>query len=112
MAYILKCNGLRVLYLGTNISKETIEAVSMSKRPDFIYTYIPQKKKFKLHYFFSYLDEHLPGTTFFVACCENLLQQKEKNCDNVKFIHFREVQNTVKESEMPLLSSQRIDQAN
>ena len=98
MAYVLKCNGLRVLYMGTNISKENLETVSISKKPDFLYTYIPPKKKFKMHEFFPCLDEQLPGTTFYVAGCENLLQQNEKNRNNVKFIHYREVLNTVKEN--------------
>lgn len=105
MAYILKCNGLKVLYMGTNISKENLEAVSIAKKPDFLYTYIPQKKKFKMHEFFPCLDEQLPGTTFFVAGCENLLQQNENNRDNVRFIHYREVLNTVKENQMQLVAS-------
>jgi DNA-binding transcriptional MerR regulator len=105
MAYILKSNGLKVLYMGTNISKENLETVSISKRPDFLFTYTPQKKKFKLHQFFPCLDSQLTGTTFFVAGCENSHHQKEKNRDNVKFIHYSEVLNMVKENQMQLLAS-------
>ncbi len=105
MSYILKCKGLKVLYMGTNISKENLEAVSISKRPDFLYTYIPQKKKFKMHEFFTCLDEQLPCTTFFIAGSENLLHQKEKNRDNVKFIHYKEVINTLIENKMHLIPS-------
>lgn len=96
--YILKANGLRVLYMGTNISKENLENVSIAKKPDLLYTYIPPRKKFKMHEFFLCLDVQLPNTTFFITGCENLLQQNVNTRNNVKFIHYNEVLNTLREN--------------
>ncbi len=90
--------------MGTNVSKQNLEAVSIAKKPDFLFTYLPQKKKFKLHQFFPLLEAQLPATKFFVAGCHNL-QQNEKNRDNVKFIHYRDLVHTVKENQMQLVAS-------
>ena len=94
MAYILKSNGLRVLYMGTNISEKNLELVATMKRPDLLYIYIPQKQNFKMHGFAKYLQDHLPEATLFVVGCEDTTIQNE-HISNVRFIHYNAIGNTL-----------------
>ncbi|MEO8584463.1 MAG: MerR family transcriptional regulator, partial [Flavitalea sp.] len=48
MNYLLKSEGVKVLYLGTNISIENICKVSDNKKPDFLVVYVTPKKKFEV----------------------------------------------------------------
>jgi len=94
MAYILKMKGMRVLYMGTNIPRENLKKILTVKKPDFLYTYIPHKQKFKMQELIPFLDEHLPDTTFVVAGCEKIVSPKE-SLRNVKFIHYKDVDNSL-----------------
>ena len=87
MAYRLKQKGLRVLYLGTNISVDNLKDILEAKQPDLLYTFIPQKQKFKLFDFAQYAHQRLPNLTFYVVTCE-MMQQKE-NVNNLNFLHYQ-----------------------
>lgn len=93
IAYILKSKGLRVLYMGTNISQKNLEMVATKKKPDLLYMYIPQKQNFKMHGFVNYLHHHLPEATLFVVGCEDTIQKE--NLSNVRFIHYNAVGNAL-----------------
>lgn len=43
--YLVKCLGLKVWYMGTNISIEKLEKVVDTKQPDFLFTYLAPKKE-------------------------------------------------------------------
>lgn len=38
--YLLKCKGIRVLYLGANVPMKDLEFVASVKKPDFVYTHL------------------------------------------------------------------------
>jgi DNA-binding transcriptional MerR regulator len=88
-AYILKCSGLKVLYLGTNVPAKNLETILVIKKPDFLFSYIPQKHKFKMHNVFPLLDKYSPGSIFFVVNCEALMNNEVQN--KVQFIHYKNV---------------------
>ena len=90
MSYILKKNGVRVLYLGTNISEDILQSILLSKKPDLLYTYIPQKQKFKMGDLVHFLNQHLPQTKFFAVGCEKH-ETRNDNLDNLNFIHYKEI---------------------
>jgi len=89
MSYLLGCCGLKVLYLGTNISIENLRIVLQTKKPDYLYTYIPQKTKFKTIHLLDCLKEHLPEAKLFIAGSNNF--GKTSMVNNVKFIHYKDV---------------------
>ena len=91
MAYILKKNGIKVCYLGTNISVDNLELMLRSKKPDYLFTYIPQKQKFKKNYIINFLDHELPQTHFFIVGAEKKARS-EKGLNKVRFIHYEDVE--------------------
>ncbi len=101
IAYILKCSGLRVLYLGTNVPAKNLETILVIKKPDFVFSYIPQKHKFRMHNVLPLLEEHLPGSTFFVVICQSLLNEDDVQ-NNLKFIHYKNVPALFKETAITL----------
>ena len=97
MTYVIKVYGLKVLYMGTNISNENVATIVNAKKPDFLFTYIPPKLKFKVNELVVCLDKQLLQTKLFVAGCGTLLHEKE-NSSTVQYIHYREVVNALKET--------------
>lgn len=90
LSYMLKKNGIKVLYLGTNISNDNVELISHAKRPDYLFTYTPKRQKFTMHSLVPFLQKNLPEATLFVVGCEKNLTANTVS-DNVKFIHYQEV---------------------
>lgn len=95
MSYLLKCNGLKVWYLGTNISIENLKTVVQNKRPDYLYTYFTHPAKFKKGNFLNDLQEHLSTAKLFVAVSDDT---KEANdAINLRFIHYRDTATSLEE---------------
>ena len=77
--YILKANGLKILYLGTNISPDNFETVIKQKRPDYIYTYITTAYSSDLRKYIHILENELPDSSLHIAEEEKgVLQIKTK----------------------------------
>jgi len=95
MAYLLISGGLKILYLGTDNSIENLKMVMQSKKPDYLYTYIPQKAKFKIINLLSCLEEYLPTTKLFIAGSNN--SGKAMSFHNVKFIDYKDAAVSLKE---------------
>lgn len=95
MSYLLISGGLKVLYLGTDISIENLKMVVQSKKPDYLYTYIPQKTKFKIINLLSCLEEYLPKIKLFIAGSDN--RGEAISCYNVKFIHYKDAAASLEE---------------
>jgi MerR family transcriptional regulator, light-induced transcriptional regulator len=58
MAYLLKKNGVKVLYLGTNVSEPSLVKVALDKKPDLFYTYKFPRQKMNRQFF---MPEELAG---------------------------------------------------
>lgn len=91
MSYVLKCCGLKVLYLGTNISLENLKEVIRAKNPDSILTYLPPKTSFKVADLSKYLAEQFPQKTLYIAKSEQA-NTTDLKAGNVQYLHFSEVQ--------------------
>lgn len=60
--YLLKVRGIRVIYLGADLSLGDLEFVCRQKRPDFIYTHLAGAAgNFNLEKFLSRADRLIPG---------------------------------------------------
>ena len=88
ITYLLKRKGVRLLYLGTDISTQNLLRIIDAKRPDVIYTYIPQMRKSRLHDFAGQLDHQFPGMKLHAVTCENV---SIKMHDNVDYIYYKTV---------------------
>ncbi len=88
MAYQLKQMGVRVLYLGTNVPSESLKQMIAVKKPDFLFTYIPQRQKPKLDELVSFLTHELPETILFIGTSER--GQEQQGMANVKFLSVQE----------------------
>lgn len=95
ISYLLISSGLKVLYLGTDISIENLKMVVQSKKPDYLYTYIPQKTKFKTVDLLNCLKEYLPATKLFIAGDNN--SGKAISYHNVTFIHYKDAAASLEE---------------
>jgi DNA-binding transcriptional MerR regulator len=90
MYYLLKVNGTKVLYMGTNITAENLRLVLQVKKPDFLYTYIPQKSKYDLQQLINHLSGDLQEMKLFVAQSNSLATRKQPT-NGVAFIHYNDV---------------------
>ena len=89
--YILKQQGIRVWYLGTNVSLKNLQNVIESKPPLHLFTYLPQSKKFKLLEFASYLKNNFSDIKLQVIHCDDAPLLAD-DC-NIKFVHYRSLVN-------------------
>jgi MerR family transcriptional regulator, light-induced transcriptional regulator len=86
LTYVLKRRGLQVLYLGTNISNENIHQVVQVKKPNFLVTYFSLNFSAKIQNLVSFLNQHLPKVTLFVAKSESVhLPIKSGNLQELYF---------------------------
>jgi DNA-binding transcriptional MerR regulator len=93
MAYIVKSYGVKVYYLGTNISEENIYKVAKEKKPDILLSYVTPRQEFKLHTFFKEINQHLPETKLLITGSGELSAKQENK--NVKFVHYRQLQSAL-----------------
>jgi DNA-binding transcriptional MerR regulator len=87
LSYTLKKAGIRVFYLGTDISISNLRLIMDAKPVDFLFTYIPLKQKFKLQGFASYLKQKFPLLSLNAITCEDVSDKDETS--NVNLIHYK-----------------------
>jgi DNA-binding transcriptional MerR regulator len=92
-AFLLKREGIRILYLGTNVSLENLKKVIVTKAPQLLINYVPQRQKFKLHGLVAFMAQYQPGVKLHVATCDTVLVHQ--NIANVQFLHFKDVATVV-----------------
>lgn len=85
MTYFLKREGIRVLYLGTDVCVKSLKSILEAKKLDSLYTYIPENKKFALGDFAVYLQEKMPGIILNVVTCDQVQAEQTRN---LNFIHY------------------------
>jgi hypothetical protein len=65
--YFLKHNGLRVLYMGNDVSLSNLESVFDNVKPHFVYTYVSQKDNFEVEHLADLLRTKAPETRLLVS---------------------------------------------
>ena len=95
MSYLLKYNGLKVLYLGTDISIENLNVVIQNKKPDYLYTYVTHKTKTKNLIFLNGLEQKPAATKIFVAVGNDT--KLGNDLTNLNFIHYKETASSLEE---------------
>lgn len=88
--YLLKSKGLKVLYMGTNVSLEKVRQVAEIKAPDFLITYISPNQERRIDELNHFADTHLRKGMLLAAGFENLSGREEQRI-NVKFLHYKNV---------------------
>lgn len=92
MCYALKNAGLRVLYLGTDISLNNLKLVSKEKQPSLLYSYIASKQNFPMADYQLLLGDDLPGTTLVVAYADNNSSvSREAHHPKLRFVNYKHV---------------------
>lgn len=66
-SYLLKMKGMKVLYMGNNISFANLKTYIQTAKPDFLYTYLPGKNNFPFSAFSHYLNENLPNSKLIIT---------------------------------------------
>ncbi len=67
-SFLLKSNGVQILYLGANVPMRDMEYIAKLKRPDFLYTHLTSvAHNFNFEKFLSNLHSKLPGYQVFVS---------------------------------------------
>lgn len=64
--YILTHAGVKVVYMGDDVSIENLGAVAQEVAPDYLFTYLPNKNCFRFDYLTNVLDEVSPRTRLVV----------------------------------------------
>lgn len=87
--YLIRSFGLRVLYMGTNVSENKVIAVTARKRPEFLVTYTTSKQMVKLGEIKQHIENLLPNSVFMHTGFEGSTSLKP-NFD-LKYVHHTEV---------------------
>ncbi|MES2328394.1 MAG: MerR family transcriptional regulator [Bacteroidota bacterium] len=85
--YLLKCKGLKVLYLGTNVPLKDVASVASLKDPDFLYTHLTSCcQNFNFEKFLQHTHSSMPDRKVIVS---GMLTQgyKKKIPANFSFKH-------------------------
>lgn len=93
ISYLLKCNGTRVIYLGTNVPDENIMKVIEVKQPDLVYVHVPPRKKYNPAGIANFIHNNAPDAKFFVVYSSVPRSLPELN--KTRFIHFTETLSTI-----------------
>lgn len=88
--YLLKSNGLKVLYMGNNVSLEKVRQVMELKKPDFLITYISPMQEKRVEEINHFADNHLKKGMLLAAGFGHLPGKEEQRL-NVKFLHYKNV---------------------
>ncbi len=59
--YLLKSKGAKVLYMGNDVSVANLRSVLSVKKPDFLYTYLPQKNRLQIKALTTLMNDVLPN---------------------------------------------------
>ena len=89
MNYMLKKAGIKVLYLGTNISNENLEQVALERRPHFIFTYNTPQHAFRPNGFQEVLENLLPDTKLFIS--GTYRHDPDLHSTRIAYIPYREI---------------------
>jgi DNA-binding transcriptional MerR regulator len=84
MTYIMKQIGLKILYLGTDISADNLQQVVQLKRPDCVFTYLPAKTAFSSAYLRPAPDQ--PAPLFYIA--EEMLSPRKNHEKGVHYFFY------------------------
>lgn len=89
MNYLLKKAGIKVMYLGTNISNENLEQVALEKQPRYIFTYNTPQHPFRPNGFQAVLDDLLPDTKLFIS--GTYRHDPDLQSTRIAYIHYRDI---------------------
>lgn len=91
MNYILKQNGLKVLYLGTNISLENLESIYKEKVPDYLFTYITSKNHFPLQEYIGVV-KNVPAVQLLIAYAHTDNKMNiAPGISNIQFFNYKHI---------------------
>lgn len=65
--YQLKVNGIQVLYMGNDVSLSNLKAVYDTTKPDFLFTYLPQKENNRVKELTAMMKDQLPGAQMVIS---------------------------------------------
>lgn len=65
--YLLKIQGIKVVYLGVNVSSRIILSAARRIRPEFLLTCVLQKHKFPMRELLAALNKELPETSLIIS---------------------------------------------
>lgn len=86
--YLSKSNGIKALYMGTNVSFEKVKSVLQIKKPDYLITCISPKHNIKVGEMKGFLqDSHLKPIMLIAGFEGNA---KKVQMENLRFIHYKE----------------------
>ncbi len=87
--YVFKSNGIKVMYMGTNISFEKLRSVLQIKQPDYLVTCISRRHTLKLSEMEDLLQHSPSKAVLLVAGFED--EQTKEQMKNLRFIHYRDI---------------------
>ncbi|MEP6700607.1 MAG: MerR family transcriptional regulator, partial [Bacteroidota bacterium] len=65
--YILRIRGFQVLYMGNDITIDNLKTVIQLKQPDYIFTYLSKRTKFKINELSSIMHEVIPESKLVIV---------------------------------------------
>ncbi|MBA3829667.1 MAG: MerR family transcriptional regulator [Taibaiella sp.] len=88
LAYMLKKNGVHVIYMGTNIPRESLGEILTSRQPDYVCTYVLPRRTKSVESYIGYLREGFPDIKILVATQEE--HHTERREHGATYINYKD----------------------
>jgi len=89
MCYVLKSKGVKVFYLGTNISLDNLKIVYKEKAPDRLYCYMANKANFPLSDYAHFTSSTIPKPELYIAMADETASFPYED-DKMAFMNYKE----------------------
>lgn len=87
LQYILKCKGVKTIYLGANVPLEDLEFVVNLMKPDYVYTHLTTViKEFNFDKFIANLKTRMPSTQILISGLLTQTFHKKNLPENIRFL--------------------------
>jgi len=90
MNYVAKREGYKSLYLGTNISMETLQNAAIEKSPDLLFTYLVPKHDLDIDGLAQHLEQNLPNSILMLSGVTGKLLSTSIPA-NVRLVNHRQI---------------------
>ncbi len=91
MYYLLKQEGFKIIYLGTNIPNENLLSMLLHKKPDRLFTYLPPGSNSNITGLLANINQISPGKKINIVSGDTSLLAFEKNKENMNYIPYNQL---------------------
>ena len=91
VCYVLKAQGYKTIYLGTNIPEENILIILKQNKPDHLFTYVTHENNFNMPLLLNYIQEMHPGQKLNVLASNKTTLSLNEKTEVINFMSHQQL---------------------